>query len=116
MQCVFRKLLYEQSGIAIPAKGENLEIPKETVEEAQKAIGEGGYYSPENTATRILDFAKGLSNGDAGKFNLLKDVVEKGFAAAGEQLGGKLPDISNQTYDLVRQKFADWAKELGISE
>jgi len=109
-----RELLYKQYGISIPAEDQTLEIPPETVEEAKKAIGEGGYYSPENTATRILDFAKALSGGDASKFNLLKDAVEKGFAAAKEQLGGKLPDISKQTYDLVQQKFADWAKELGI--
>jgi hypothetical protein len=110
-----RKLLYEQYGVSIPAEDQTLKIPQETVEEAQKAIGEGGYYSPENTATRILDFAKALSGGDASKFNLLKDAVEKGFEAAKEQLGGKLPDITGQTYDLVQQKFADWAKELGIA-
>jgi len=110
-----RQLLYEQYGISIPAEDQTLEIPQETVEEAKKAIGEGGYYSPENTATRIMDFAKALSGGDASKFNLLKDAVEKGFAAASEQLGGKLPDISNQTYDLVQQKFAAWAEELGIA-
>lgn len=110
-----RKLLYEQYGVSIPTEDQTLKVPQETVEEAQKAIGEGGYYSPENTATRIMDFAKALSGGDSTKFNLLKDAVEKGFAAAKDQLGGKLPDITNQTYDLVQQKFTDWAKELGIS-
>lgn len=63
----------------------------------------------EAVATRIVDFAKALSGGDPSKIELLTKAVEKGFAAAGAAWGGDLPEVSNKTYDRVKELFDEWA-------
>ena len=63
-----------------------------------------GYFS-------IMDMAKALSGGDASKIEELRKAVEKGFKAAGVELGGKLPSISQNTYTEVMKRFDDWANE-----
>jgi hypothetical protein len=115
LRAMVRELIARQYGVAIPAGETAPAITPEAIEQAQTDIAAGGYYSPEATAGRILDFAKALSGGDASKFNLLKDAVEKGFADVKDMLGGELPEISRKTYDLVKQGFDAWAKELGIA-
>lgn len=81
-----------------------------TQEEAQAAVSEDGEWGVNATATRILDFAKALSGGDPAKIDLLRDAVNKGFAAAGKVWGGELPEISNQTLQKVMEGFDEWAK------
>lgn len=75
---------------------------------AAAAIGPGGAYSVEAVATRILDMAKSLAGGDTSKIALLRDAVEKGFKAAGVELGGKLPSICNDTHKEVMKRFDEW--------
>ena len=58
-----------------------------------------------------MDMAKALSGGDASKIEELRKAVEKGFKAAGVELGGKLPSISQNTYTEVMKRFDDWANE-----
>ena len=53
-------------------------------EDAQAKIDAGGEFSPEAVSKRILDFVKG-------------------FAEAEASFGGKLPEISYTTIDLVRK-------------
>lgn len=77
---------------------------------AQQAISEDGEWGVKNTANRILDFAKALSGGDPSKIEYLRAAVEKGFKEAEKTWGGKLPEISQKTYDRVMQGFDDWAK------
>ncbi|HZJ84690.1 MAG TPA: hypothetical protein VFD02_03950 [Syntrophomonadaceae bacterium] len=79
--------------------------------EAQALIGEGGELSPEKVSDRIVDFAKALSGGDKDKIETLRGAIEKGFEAAAKALGGKLPEISQQTYDLVMEKLDNWLQE-----
>lgn len=114
LRAMVRELIARQQGFS--TDGKVLEIPPEVREQAQIDIAAGGYYSAEATASRILDFAKALSGGDASKFKLLKDAVEKGFAEATDALGGELPEISRQTYDLVQKGFDQWAEELGAAD
>lgn len=78
--------------------------------QAQEAISEDGEWGVEKTAGRILDFAKALSGGDPSKIGLLKDAVIKGFKEAEKTWGGKLPDISQKTYDRIMQGFDEWEK------
>lgn len=78
---------------------------------AQAAIAPGGAWSPESVANNILDMAKALSGGDSSKIELLKNAVIKGFEAAEKQWGGKLPSITDETYDLIMKGFDDWANE-----
>jgi hypothetical protein len=113
LRALVRELIARQQGSA--GDGKPLEISPEVREQAQADIAPGGYYSPEATASRILDFAKALSGGDASKFKLLQDAVEKGFDDVAAMLSGELPEISQQTRELVRQGFDKWAEELGIA-
>ena len=79
--------------------------------EAQVAIGEGGPLSPEKLSDSIVDFAKAISGGDKSKFDLLKNAIEDGFNEAKKVLGGTLPEISQNTYDLVMEKLNAWKEE-----
>ncbi|MEG1894925.1 MAG: hypothetical protein RR162_01700 [Oscillospiraceae bacterium] len=63
-------------------------------------------------ATKLMDMAMSLSGGDPAKFDTLRDAVEKGFKAAGADLGGKLPSVSQNTYKEVMKRF-DYLKENG---
>lgn len=88
-----------------------VEVDKETQLAAQEAISENGYWGVEQTATRILDFAKAISGGDPSKIDLLINAVKEGFEAAKEIFGGKLPEISQKTYDRVMEGFEAWKNE-----
>ncbi len=100
----FNNLLFKiKSG-----KNAYVEIDAETRAQAKEDIAEGGYYSVEKTAERILGFAKAISGGDPSKIPALKKAVEKGFEAAEKAWGGKLPQISQDTYDTVMKGFDEW--------
>jgi hypothetical protein len=85
-----------------------IEIDDETRAAAQKEVEEGGYYSVENTAARLLDFAVAISGGDPSKIDLLRDAVKQGFEAAAGVWGREMPEITQQTYDAVMQGFDEW--------
>jgi hypothetical protein len=93
----------------------NLDVDAETAANAQKEIDEGGYYSVDETAKRLLNFAVAISGGDPSKIDLLRDAVEKGFKQAEEAWGDELPEISQKTYDVVMNGFDEW-KEAGSSD
>ncbi len=69
------------------------------------------FWGAEKTAQRILDFAKGLGS-DKESFAKLRDAFEKGFGESEKIWGGKLPDVCQETYDLVQKGFDEWEKEL----
>lgn len=79
--------------------------------DATAGISENGEWGVNAVSDRIVSFAKALSGGDTGKIEMLRDAIDKGFASAQKTLGGKLPDISSQTYDAVMSKLDDWANE-----
>jgi len=85
-----------------------VEIDDEARAAARDAIGEGGPFSVEAVATRLLDFAVAISGGDPAKIDLLRNAVEKGFAAAERQWGGELPEISQKTREAVMNGFDQW--------
>ena len=93
--------------------GEDLYVSVEDSQKAAEAIAEGGEYSVDAVATRIMDMAKSLSGGDKSKISLLRDAVKKGFEAAGMEFndGKGLPDICNQTYDEIMKRFDEWENE-----
>lgn len=80
--------------------------------EAQEAISEGGYWSVEQTAQRIFDFAQNLSGGNVEKADMLLSAFEKGFDQATKIWGDELPEISQQTYDAVEKKFEEWKNSV----
>lgn len=73
------------------------------------------FWGAEKTAQRILDFAKNLAGDDANAFATLKDAFQKGFDQAGGIWGDKLPDVCQNTYDLVQKGFDEWEKELNAA-
>lgn len=93
--------------------GKNLNVTVEDSQKAAEAIAEGGEYSVDAVATRIMDMAKSFAGGDKSKISLLRDAVKKGFEAAGLEFNGGegLPDICNQTYDEIMKRFDEWENE-----
>ncbi len=83
-------------------------------EEAQKLIGPGGMFSPENVSDRIVDFAIGVFGGDKSKIDIIRTSIDKGFAEAEKILGG-LADVSKTTYDMIQEKLDAWIND-GESE
>lgn len=88
-----------------------ISIDPETQAQAQAEISEDGFWGVKQTSERIVEFAKQLSGGDPEKINAMKDAFEKGFRDAEKAFGGKLPEISYQTYDAVMKGFEDWEGE-----
>lgn len=74
--------------------------------------GSEDFWGAEKTANRILDFAKSLAGNDPDKFAKVKSAFEKGFGECSGIWGGSLPDVCNQTADLVRKGFDDWENEM----
>jgi hypothetical protein len=89
----------------------DITVDSETQATAQEAISENGYFGVDQTSKRIIDYAKALSGGDKSKIDTLKSAFVEGFESAKKAFGGKLPEISQQTYDRVMQGFDDWSKE-----
>lgn len=109
-----RKMIVKQGETSnLTLFGQKLNVTVEDSQKAAAAIAEGGEYSVDAVATRIMDMAKALSNGDKSKIPLLRDAVKKGFEAAGLEFndGAGLPDISNQTYDEIMKRFDEWENE-----
>ncbi len=90
-----------------------------TKEQAKKAIQEGGAYSIDAVASRIMKMAKALGGNDPEKIDILKDAVKQGFKQAGmdfkKMSGQKLPQICLDTYDEVMKRFDDWKKEGAVA-
>lgn len=86
-------------------------VDEKTRTEAQAQISEGRPHSPENVSDRIINFAKAISGGDKSKIGLLTDAIKEGFKQAAKILGGDLPEVSRQTYDLIMEKLDQWASE-----
>ncbi len=72
------------------------------------------YWGAEQTANRILDFAKALAGDDDESFDTLKNAFESAFGESEKLFGGKggLPEVSYETYDRVQKGFEDWSKEI----
>ena len=78
--------------------GGNFTVSADVKAQAQADIAEDGYWGVNQTSDRILDFAKALSGNDKSKAQELADAFKKGFDQATKAWGGKLPDISQQTF------------------
>jgi hypothetical protein len=93
-----------------------VEIDDETRSAAQAAIGEGGPFSIEAVATRLLDFAVAISGGDPSRIEVLRNAVARGFEAAERQWGGTLPEISQRTREAVMEGFDQWQASGNASD
>lgn len=124
----FTNMISQMLGLQANAKGLQLfegkisweDITAEDIEEAKASIEEGGEWSVDAVATRIMDMAKLLANGDASKFGMLKDAIIAGFGGAVEQMGfdsmEQMPDITTETYNEVMTRLDAWEQELNGGE
>jgi hypothetical protein len=83
--------------------------------QAQQDISEDGYWGVKQTSDRIVDFADALTGGDPSKIEEMREAFKKGFDAAAKAWGGELPEISQQTYDAVMEKFDQMASAAGLT-
>ena len=87
------------------ASGE-YEVDAKTKAEAQEAISEDGFYGVKQTSERIFDFALALTGGNEEQMKKMESAFEEGFKEATKSWGKELPEISKQTYEAVKEKFA----------
>lgn len=102
------------------AKKNNLPSIATDPTEAKAAISDGGAYSVDAVATRIMDLATSLAGGDSEKLSMLRAAVEKGFESAGTVFSkatgqSKLPSICQDTYKEVMSRFDDLEKKYSAS-
>ena len=86
----------------------NFTADPETIAQAKADIAEDGYWGVDQTSSRIVDFAIALSGNDTSKADMLLEAFKKGFDMATSTWGQKLPDISQDTYKAVEEKFEAW--------
>lgn len=89
-----------------------VKVDQATAEQAQKEIGENGYWGVEQTSNRLLEMAQALSGGDASKADKMIAAMEKGFKQATKAFGSDLPDICRQTIDAAREKINKWKDSI----
>jgi hypothetical protein len=91
-----------------------LNVDAATREQAAKDISEDGYWGVKQTSDRILEFATALTGGDPKKINEMQAAFEKGFKQAEKMWGGKLPEISQKTFEAVIAGFDKMREDAGI--
>ncbi|MBN2298828.1 MAG: DUF5610 domain-containing protein [Deltaproteobacteria bacterium] len=78
---------------------------------------EDDYFSSENTAQRILDYARSLFDGSQERFDLLSNAIEKGIGEAKEILGDMpewLDTLIGSTIDLIHEGLKDMELEITV--
>jgi len=99
----------ERQGLAEGWSIRDIEVTDEMRAEAQAMLDENGYFSIDETAARMLDFAVALTGGDPAQIEVMRDAVQRGFNQAERMFGGELPEISHQTLQAVMNGFDEWA-------
>ncbi len=112
LQGLVAHLLKEQ-GIETTITTDNgeIDISAVTPQEAQDLTSDDGYFGVEKTSDRIVKLAVDIAGGDPSRIDAIKEGVDRGFEEALKAFGGKLPDISHDTYDAVMEKLDKWVSE-----
>ncbi|MDY0191380.1 MAG: hypothetical protein RBR22_11665 [Desulfuromonas sp.] len=108
----------KEQGIATLVATNSGEINLEslTPEEATELISDDGYFSVDNTAKRIFDFAVGMAGNDTSRLDAIVGGIKDGFAEAEKAWGGTLPDISYATQDSLKTMLEEWSgQEVDLS-
>ena len=92
----------------------NFTVDAATKAQAQKDIGEDGYWGVKQTSQRLFDFASALAGDDVEKMKKMQDAMEKGFKQATKSWGGKLPGISQDTLAAANKLFDDYYNSKGV--
>lgn len=83
---------------------QRIRVSPELREAAQQELAPGGFWSPEATADRIVNFALKWAGEDEGKLKIAREAIMKGFAEA-EKILGFLPDVSQKTKQIVMERL-----------
>lgn len=78
--------------------------------QAQKDIGEDGYWGVKQTSQRLFDFASALAGDDVEKMKKMQAAMEKGFKLATKSWGKELPGICGETFDAANKLFDEYYK------
>lgn len=92
----------------------NINADPATIAQAQKDVGEDGYWGIEQTSDRLVSMAKALSGGDSTKADELIAAMKKGFDQATAAWGEKLPSICQDTIDSAVKKMESWRDGLNV--
>ena len=87
---------------------EVLIVDEETRAAATEAVSEDGELGVRAVSDNIVSFAKALAGDDKTKASEMRAAIIQGFKEAEKAWGGKLPDISQRTYDEVMRKLDEW--------
>ncbi len=114
---IVEKSLSKQAGLYGKANGDdiwkflasgNVKVDPATRLQAQKDIGEDGYWGVKQTSQRLFDFASALAGDDVDKMKEMQKAMEKGFKQATGAWGKKLPSICSETMDAANKLFEDY--------
>lgn len=108
-QLDFSGILVGTDKFALPAVGT-------TPEDAAKAVADGGDYSVDSVATRIMDMATTIAGGDPEKLKAMQAAVEEGFKQAGitwkDSMGeDSMPQITQDTHAEIMKRFDSLYKQ-----
>lgn len=92
----------------------NIKADPATIAQAQKDVGEDGYWGIEQTSERLVSMAKALSGGDSTKADEMIAAMKKGFDQATAAWGDKLPSICQDTIDSAVKKMESWRDGLNV--
>ncbi|NLK70436.1 MAG: hypothetical protein GX286_03220 [Clostridiales bacterium] len=90
----------------------DLNVTQEAIDKAKIAISEDGEYGVNAVAERIMNMAKALAGGDNSKLELLRNAVTKGFDFVKNLYGDNYPEICQNTYTEVMNRFDEWQKSI----
>ncbi len=116
---IVRKTLNGQAGVFGKATGDdiwktlasgNFTVDAATKAQAQKDIGEDGYWGVKQTSQRLFDFASALAGDDVDQMHKMQKAMEKGFKQATGAWGKELPSICKDTMDAANKLFEDYYK------
>lgn len=94
----------------------NFTVDAATKAQAQKDIGEDGYWGVKQTSQRLFDFASALAGDDVENMKKMQAAMDKGFKQATGAWGRSLPSICSQTMDAANKLFEDYYASKKSSE
>lgn len=108
--------LFQEQGISsrISLGNQTFDINELTQDQAKELISENGVLGVKQTSDRIFDLVTAVAGNDPTKLAAIKAGVERGFAMAGKDFGGALPEISYKTYNAIMSKLDKWAADAGV--
>lgn len=118
LQDLVNKLLGKQADkyTSLADMFKNITVDPATAAQAQKDIGEDGYWGVNQTSDRLVEMAQALSGGDATKADQMINAIKKGYEQAAKAWGGELPDICQKTVDASIEKLNKWRDSMNEAQ